>query len=287
MAKNAPSAPSDLGGQRKPKQSNSGLAFDSFGSGPPLILLHGLGSYRGAWSPLIPRLAPHRQVIAVDLPGGGCSAPLPSGVPYTVDTLADAITAFIRELRVERAQVVGNSLGGAIALELARREVAGSVTAISPIGFWSSIEQTYGTQVLRCLRRLSKLLQPVAPRLLHSRSGRSLLFALAVGRPWRFAPVDAAAAYAAFLNASAFDVTLPRLRGYRFRNGHELKLSTTIIWGRRDLLLPIWQMRRARRLLPQARFVVLPGCGHVPMSDDPEQLVAELMAQRSDNLGPR
>ena len=76
-----------------------------------------------------------------------------------------------------------------------------------------------------------------------------------------------------------FDVTLPNLRWYRFRNGHELKVSTTIIWGRRDLLTPIWQMRRARRLLPQARFVVLPGCGHVPMSDDPEQLVAELMAR--------
>ena len=278
MAK--PSALSDLGGQHEPKRSSSGLAFDSFGSGPPLILLHGLGSYRGAWAPLIPRLAPHRQVIAVDLPGGGRSASLPSGVPYTVDTLADTIRAFIGEIGVERPQVVGNSLGGAIALELARWGVAESVTAIAPIGFWSSIEQTYSALVLRCLRRLSKLLQPAAPRLLHSMPGRSLLIAPVVGKPWRIPPADAAAAYTAFLNASAFDVTLPNLRGYRFRNGHELKVPTTIIWGRRDVLTPIWQMRRARRLLPQARFVVLPGCGHVPMSDDPDQIVAELMAQR-------
>ena len=200
-------------------------------------------------------------------------------MPYTVDTLAGALRAFIRELRLERPQVVGNSLGGAIALELARREVAGSVTAISPIGFWSSIEATYSVLVLRCLRRLSELLQPAAPRLLHGMPGRSLLFAPFVGKPWRIAPADAAAAYAAFLNASAFDATLPNTRRYRFRNGHELKVPTTIIWGRRDLLLPVWQMRRARRLLPQARFVVLPGCGHMAMSDDPQRLAAELIAQ--------
>jgi pimeloyl-ACP methyl ester carboxylesterase len=255
------------------------LAFDSFGSGPPLVLLHGLGSHQGAWSPLIPGLAPHRQVITVDLPGGGGSAPLPSGVAYTIDTLAETIKAFMRELRLERPQVVGNSLGGAIALELARRDVAGSVTAIAPIGFWSSIEQSYSSLVLRGLRGLSKLLQPAAPRLLHSVPGRSFLFAPVMGKPWRIAPAEAAAAYTAFLNASMFDVTLPNLRRYRFRNGHELTVPTTIIWGRRDLLLPLWQMRRARGLLPQARFVVLPGCGHVPMSDDPEQLVAELTAK--------
>jgi pimeloyl-ACP methyl ester carboxylesterase len=215
----------------------------------------------------------------VDLPGGGGSAPLPSSALYTVDTLAGAIKAFIRELGLERPQVAGNSLGGAIALELARSDVAGSVTAISPIGFWSSIEATYGALVLRCLRRLSKLLQPATPWLLRSVPGRSLLFAPFVGKPWRIAPADATAAYAAFLNASAFDATLPNTRGYRFRNGHELRVPATIMWGRRDLLLPVWQMGRAKRLLPQARFVVLPGCGHMPMSDDPERLAVELMAQ--------
>jgi pimeloyl-ACP methyl ester carboxylesterase len=155
----------------------------------------------------------------------------------------------------------------------------GSVIAISPIGFWSSIEEAYSALALRCLRRLSKLLRPAAPRLLHSTLGRSLLIAPVVGKPWRISPADAAHAYTAFLNASAFDVTLPNTRRYRFRNGHELRVPTTIIWGRRDLILPVWQMRRARRLLPQARFVVLPGCGHMAMSDDPEQLVAEVIAE--------
>jgi pimeloyl-ACP methyl ester carboxylesterase len=278
VGEDAPTALSDLGaGRQEAKRSNSGLAFDTFGSGPPLVLLHGLGSHRGAWSPLIPHLVSHRQVITVDLPGEGCSAPLPSDVPYTVDAITCTIGGFIRELRLERPHVVGNSLGGAIGLELARRGVAGAVTAISPIGFWSSLGANYGVLALRCLRGLSRLLRPVAPRLLPSTIGRSILFTPVAGRPWRITPADAAQAYAAFLSAPAFDATLPHTRRYRFRNGHELKVPTTIVWGRRDLLLPVWQMRRARRLLPQARFIVLSGCGHVPLSDDPMRL-AELIA---------
>jgi pimeloyl-ACP methyl ester carboxylesterase len=268
----------DLGGRHEAKRSNMGLAFDTFGSGPPLLLLHGLGSYRGAWLPLIPRLASHRQVITVDLPGEGCSGPLPFGVPYTVDALASAIGAFVQELGLERPQIVGNSLGGAIALELARRKVAAAVTAIAPIGFWSSIGATYGVLALRCMRVVSKLVGPVAPQLLRSTIGRSILFAPVAGRPWRIPAADAARAYAAFVNAQAFDATLPHTRQYRFRNGHELTVPTTIVWGRRDRLLPVWQMRRARRLLPQARFVVLPVCGHVPMSDDPMQLAKLIVA---------
>ena len=93
-----PTARSDPGGRHEAQRSNMGLAFDTFGSGPPLLLLHGLGSYRGTWLPLIPRLASHRQVITVDLPGEGCSGPLPLGVPYTVDALTSAIGAFVQEL---------------------------------------------------------------------------------------------------------------------------------------------------------------------------------------------
>jgi pimeloyl-ACP methyl ester carboxylesterase len=260
------------------KRGNLGLAFDTSGSGRPLLLLHGLGSHRGVWSSLVPRLVSHRRVIAVDLPGTSCSGRLPSGSPYTVDTLTSSIAGFIYEMRLDRPHVVGNSLGGAIALELARRGVAGAVTAISPIGFWSWIEWTYATLVLRCMRGVSKLLRPVAPPLFHSTIARSILFAPVAGKPRRITPTDAAQAYAAFLNAPAFDDTLRHTRRYRFRNGHEINVPTTIVWGRRDLLLPIWQMRRARRLLPQARFVVLSGCGHIAMSDDPKRLVAELIA---------
>ena len=141
----------------------------------------------------------------MDLPGEGCSAPLPSDVPYTVDAITCTIGGFIRELRVERPQVVGNSLGGAIGLELARRGVAGAATAISPIGFWSSLGANYGVLALHCLRGLSTLLRPVAPRLLPSMIGRSILFTPVAGRPWRITPADAAQAYAAFLSAPAFD----------------------------------------------------------------------------------
>jgi pimeloyl-ACP methyl ester carboxylesterase len=260
------------------RRSNSGLSFDTFGSGPPLLLLHGLGSHRGVWSPLIPRLISHRRVIAVDLPGQGRSGLLPSGVPYTVDALTSAIAAFIDELGPERPQIVGNSLGGAITLELARRGFAAAVTAIAPIGFWSPIGATYGLLALRCLRGLSTLLRPVVPQLCQSAVGRSILFGPVAGKPWRIPAADALEAYTAFVNAPAFDATLPHTRRYYFRNGHELTVPTTIVWGRRDQLLPVWQMRHARRLLPQARFVVLSGGGHVPMADDPVRLAELILA---------
>jgi hypothetical protein len=80
LDEDAPTALSELGGSQDAKRSNLGLAFDTFGSGPSLLLLHGLGSHRGAWSPLIPRLVSHRQVITGTCREKACSGPLPSGM---------------------------------------------------------------------------------------------------------------------------------------------------------------------------------------------------------------
>src|SRR4051794_39622459 len=90
------------------------------GSGEPLVLIHGVGSQWQVWSPLIPLLAPHRDVIALDLPGFGESPLLPGGVEPDPYALTDAVVQFLDELGLERPPVVGNSLGGLIALELAR-----------------------------------------------------------------------------------------------------------------------------------------------------------------------
>src|SRR5687767_333409 len=97
------------------------------GSGPPVVLLHGIGLDREVWAPVVPLLAAEHEVVAVDLPGFGASAAL-AGEP-TVEALAEAVEA----LGLERPLVAGNSLGGGIALELGRRRWAGGVCALSPI----------------------------------------------------------------------------------------------------------------------------------------------------------
>ncbi len=119
------------------------LAHDRRGSGEPVVLLHGLGSRRKAFRPVIDRLAGERELIAVDLPGFGESRPDPAGTKLTVADHAERIERFCEELDLERPHLAGSSMGGAIALELGRRGVARSITVFSPIGFWGKAGQAW------------------------------------------------------------------------------------------------------------------------------------------------
>ena len=96
------------------------VAHSRAGSGEPLVLVHGLGGSRRIWAPVIDRLEAEREVIAVDLPGFGESAPLADGTPPTAANLAGAVDELVGELGLERPHLAGNSLGGWVALELAK-----------------------------------------------------------------------------------------------------------------------------------------------------------------------
>jgi pimeloyl-ACP methyl ester carboxylesterase len=137
-----------------------GLAFDRRGNGPPVVLLHGIGHDRHAWGPITDLLTPYRELVLVDLPGHGAS-PLPSSGNVGVAELTEQVERLLSELGLDRPLVVGNSLGGAIALELARRGRARAVVALSPIGFWSEGDVRYVVAVLRTSHTLARLLAPV------------------------------------------------------------------------------------------------------------------------------
>ena len=108
------------------------------GSGRPLLLVHGLGAGWRSWSPIIDELAESREVIAVDLPGFGESPPLTGEV--SIATLTDSVAEFIREQGLDGVSTVGQSMGGRMVLELARRGVGGDSVALDPGGFWSDRE---------------------------------------------------------------------------------------------------------------------------------------------------
>ena len=114
------------------------LNFVRRGSGSPLLLVHGLGAGWRSWSPLIEQLAERREVIAVDLPGFGETPPLTGEV--SIATLTDSVADFIHEQGLDGVATVGQSLGGRIVLELARRGVGGDTVALDPGGFWSDRE---------------------------------------------------------------------------------------------------------------------------------------------------
>jgi pimeloyl-ACP methyl ester carboxylesterase len=253
------------------------LAFDSHGTGPPLVLLHGTGSHRGMWDPVVGTLARERRVIALDIPGFAGSAtesaePTPAGFTTYLER-------WFAEQGLGRPHVAGNSMGGGLALELARRHAVASATALSPVGFWTPRELAFAQRSLRASRAIVKRLRPATPALTRTAAGRVAMFSQIYGRPWRMSPADAMAAVDAFLDAPAFEPALEAFGHYRFGAGDELRgVPVTVAWGTRDALLIPRQAARARRLLPWAQHVALRGCGHVPCHDDPEAVAAVLLA---------
>jgi pimeloyl-ACP methyl ester carboxylesterase len=251
------------------------------GEGPPLVLLHGIGHHWQAWRPVIERLAGEFDVVACDSPGFGRSAPLPSGIEPTIPAYADAFEWFLAELGLERPHVAGNSMGGAIALELGRRRAVSSVCAFSPAGFWTSPELRFAQASLRALGRLPVASHPLVEALARTRPGRVGLFSQTFGYPARLPAEEAVATLRDAWASPSLESALEAFRDYRFDRPEQLRnLPVTIAWGRRDRLLPYrLQAPRARRMLPWATHVTL-GAGHVPFFDDPGA-VAEVIRLRA------
>jgi pimeloyl-ACP methyl ester carboxylesterase len=252
------------------------LAHDRRGSGEPLVLLHGLGSRRQAWKPVVELVASKRQVLNLDLPGFGESPADPAGTRLTIADYADRLERFFAEAGLERPHVGGNSMGGGIALELGRRGVVRSVTAFSPIGFWGQPGQAWCRWSLRAGYELGRRLPDAAQNL---PATRLTMFIFSFGRPFNAPAVEVLDAAASGQAAPGFLDALTYGLDYRFTEPGALReIPLTIAWGRRDVLLPSWtQPRRARRLLPWARHASLPRCGHIPFYDDPGLCAAVLL----------
>ncbi len=248
------------------------------GTGEPLVLIHGIGHHWQAWRPVIDRLAGEFDVIACDSPGFGQSPPLSADVEPTFPAYGDAFERFFAELGLDRPHVAGNSMGGAISLELARRGSVRSATALSPAGFWTDAERKYTQRSLGTLATLPPAARPVVKALARTVPGRVMLFAQLYGRPERLPADEAVATLEDAWASPAFARALALLDRYSFTDGHELAdAKVTVAWGKKDrLLLYSRQAPRARAALPRARHVTI-GAGHVPFSDDPAA-VAEVIA---------
>lgn len=247
------------------------------GSGPALVLIHGIGHHWQGWRPVIDRLTPDFDVIACDSPGFGRSAPLPAGVQPTVHSYTDAFERFFAELGLDRPHVAGNSMGGGIGLELARRGAASSVTAISPVGFWTARERRYCQLSLSALATLPAVAHPLVRALARTAPGRVALFAQLFAHPERIPAQEAVSMLDDAWAAPAFAGALEAFDHYRFIDPDQLRgAELTVAWGCKDRLLLFGrQALRARAALPWARHVTL-GAGHTPFFDDPAA-VAEVI----------
>ncbi|MEO6606398.1 MAG: alpha/beta hydrolase [Aeromicrobium sp.] len=247
------------------------LAYTRKGSGEPLVLIHGIGHRRQAWNPVFERLAESYDVIAVDLSGFGTSGPYPADKPYTMENACDHFAAQFAVWGIERPHVVGNSMGGAIALELAARDLVASVTALSPAGFFRGLDRIVALLSLLILKIGSYAPPAIARRVLASAAGRRLAGRTLYEHGERLSAEEFLEDSFSLRNGKGFFPALKQGPTYSFKG--RVAVPTTIAWGTRDKVLLYGQSGLAQERLPEANHVALPNCGHVPMIDDPELVV--------------
>jgi pimeloyl-ACP methyl ester carboxylesterase len=256
------------------------LAYERHGSGDPLVLVHGVTHRRQAWYPVLDELAEQREVILVDLPGHGDSAPFVLDGLSVRDALRRDFKAFLAHAELDRPHVAGNSLGGLVALAAGAEGDARSVTALSPAGFWrDEAEFAYTRRFFVWLLQLGDRLGSSAERAARSRVVRQVVYSTLMAHPSRV-PFDYVLG-----DVRGFLYARPALRtlldaAEPFTDPIPLDVPVTIAWCGRDLVLPRWQAETARQRLPQAEHILLRGVGHVPMFDDPH-LVAKVLLEGS------
>ena len=244
------------------------------GSGPPLLLLHGIGSQHQAFGPVLGRLAAEHDTIAADLPGFGGSPLLPAGERPTAEGLATGVERFLDEVGWERPHIAGNSLGGWVGLELAKRGRAASVCGLGTAGFANTRELRLAVASLSNGRRMAKLIRDRAPTVLRTGPARRAAFAVFAAKGERMTVDEAVSSIQNLADSPGWDDTLAELAQSAFHGGAQVKVPVTMAWGRRErLLIPRErQAHRSVQRVPGARLVWLERCGHVPMWDDPPQV---------------
>jgi pimeloyl-ACP methyl ester carboxylesterase len=268
--------------------SGARLSIVEAGTGPPALALHGLGGTKGSFLPTVAALAGRFRVIAVDLPGFGDSDK-PIGAAYDPRFFAGAAVDLLDALALDRVHLIGNSLGGRVALEIALRHPSRvrRLALLAPSLAWR--RQRPGLPLLRLTRPELGLVQ-LAPR----RVVEAIVHRLIPGADdgWTAAGVDEflrayltpsgrAAFYAAARQVYLED---PHGGGGFWPRLETLHADALFVWGRRDRLVPIAFARHVADALPRARHLKL-DCGHVPQVERPEQTHAALAAFFSETPG--
>jgi pimeloyl-ACP methyl ester carboxylesterase len=249
------------------------------GTGDPVVCIHGLGGTKVSFVPTVAALAERYRIIALDLPGFG-ESDKPILAPYDASYFARSVIALLDRLQIERAHLIGNSMGGRVAIELGlryRRRVGG-VALLSPALAWLR-ERPWKGLLRLPLPRLG-LIQPT-PRGITEAIVRRLVPSGSDG--WAAAGVDeflrsylTPRGRVAFYEA-ARNIYLDEPHGERgfWTRLRRLSAPTMFVWGRRDALVPIGFMKHVETTLPGARHLEL-DCGHVPQLERPRETHAAI-----------
>jgi pimeloyl-ACP methyl ester carboxylesterase len=249
------------------------------GDGEPVVLLHGFTGHWRHWRPVLADLVARYEVIAPTLSGHRDGPAYPSGMGLErVADAGDSLERHLDELGIGTAHFVGNSMGGSLAIELAKRGRARSVVAFSPGGGW----ELGGPEPERIARffarqmRIIRLTHRQVPRLMRRPGARRLAMRDIMRHGELISPPDAVDLSLDPLACTVVDDVLGSLRAGRahVEDIDRVAVPTLIAWAELDRILPLATCSaRFRREIPDVEFRVLPGVGHVPMWDDTRLVV--------------
>jgi pimeloyl-ACP methyl ester carboxylesterase len=246
-----------------------------------VLLLHGATSAHDIWTPLLRLFPATYRVIPLALPGHLDGEPVDLSSPISIDSLSEKIIIDMHRQGINAAHVVGNSLGGWLALELARRGFAESVTAFSPAGSWpnkSAFQRIARAMVFAC--RVSPILRPLVVPLMKFTLARRWLFATQMVYGER---VSETVARRLLLGVCRCPVIPPLIASFA-REGAMKPLLTeevplNIVWSANDAILPVDVfLEKMREIVPAAHFSILADAGHVPMYDQAPAMVEHIEA---------
>jgi pimeloyl-ACP methyl ester carboxylesterase len=242
------------------------------GSGTPLVCLHGFTDTWRSWELVLPALERRHDVLAPTL-AGHAGGPVITG-EASDEAIIEAVEEAMDEAGFATAHIVGNSLGGYIALQLAARGRAESVVALAPAGGWAESDGSY-KDTLRFFTMMQQLLRTAAPQaaeILSTPEGRRRSTEFSVTN---FEHIPTELLIHQMVGAAACEAAIPLIE-YALNEGWSLDAEridcpVRVVWGTADRLLP-WPSAAARYRddwLPQADWVELDGIGHCPQLDVP------------------
>jgi pimeloyl-ACP methyl ester carboxylesterase len=253
------------------------------GSGPLVVLLHGIAGSSATWEHVIPRLTKYHKVLAPDLLGHGESS-MPPG-DYSLGAYANLLRDLIAVLGQERCTIVGHSLGGGVAMQFAYQypERCERLVLVSSGGLGREIHPLLRAASLPGAELVLPWLSVVGEHsiaLLLKTAGRVGLRGSAdLEETWRsFAALERPEARRTFLNTIRDTIDL---QGQRISAHDRLYLTaevpTLIVWGEKDPLIPVGHAHRTHEIIAGSRLEVFPGVGHYPYLEDPERFAGVLL----------
>jgi len=242
-----------------------------------ILLIHGMGSASTAWQPIFENLETFFTVVTVDLPGHGFT-PMDETQPMDPKALAISVFATMQSLGFARFHIVGNSLGGWIALEMAAMNppVIASVTGLAPAGLWLKpfVARYPGTAIARIL---ASSLKVVSPLLLHYEWARKIGFENVSPRWREFSYELCLDATNAMATAAGYYPAWDALLRKRFDEQVPELIPVTVIFGDSDRTLPAATCQEKSLLPVHARWLILSECGHAPMWDHPTEVIKQIL----------